>query len=532
MATKLFLRSTTDNAIGVYKDMLTTAGSGIVNRLTDTVASGTQVQFNTDGVAPVLEWISGRAPSGGFTLSGTMTFSIWAYESNMSANCGARARVFKRTLAGVETEVLGGPWNDGVEFGTSNAELTWTGTPTSTVFVEDDRIIVRFYLTNIGTMASGHICFLHWDSANASTGDSFFQINETVTFKAETNDQTLTPSLFTNSNTFHAPTVSAGAVTLTPGLFSNSNSFHAPTLTQIALPGLYSNDQAFYAPTVTPGAVTLSAGILTNTAAFHAATVSPGAVTVTPELFTNSNAFYAPTVAATQELTPALFTGTQAFYAATVAPGTTTLTPALFSNSPAFYAATVSPGAVDLTPVLFSNSPAYYAATVAPGAVDLTPALFSNSEAFYSATITQPGGGAQDLLPDLFGNDAIFFAAIVEQTAQTLHGRRTRGKRVLFPDEIDPQPEAETIAPRPVVIDLATPAKAVAEHRAQASELLARIATVKRDRKAKKAERDAQIAALQDEYNGLAALIAESQEAERAYVARLRDEDEFLLLAA
>ena len=111
--------------------------------------------------------------------------------------------------------------------------------------------------------------------------------------------------------------------------------------------------------------------------------------------------------------------------------------------------------------------------------------------------------------------------------AQPLHGRRTRGRRVRFEDELD---VAETVGAetvRPVIIDVITPAKAVAEHRAQAAALLARIATVKR-----KAGRDAKVAALQAEYDTLAALIAESQEAERAYVARLRDEDEFILLTA
>ena len=186
MATKLFLRDTTDNAIGVYKDMLTTAGGPYKAWSTNTTASGTQILWNSGNGAPDLEWISGRAPSGGFTLSGTMTFSIWASENNMSANCGARARVFKRTSGGTETEIGGGPWNDGVEFTvTTPTEMVWTGTPTSTAFAEDDRIIVRYYLTNVGTMASGHSCTIEYGGADAATGDSFFQINENVTFKAE-----------------------------------------------------------------------------------------------------------------------------------------------------------------------------------------------------------------------------------------------------------------------------------------------------------------------------------------------------------
>lgn len=185
MATKLFLRNTAANAIGNFYDMLPVAGAAAATGIVNTAASGTQIQWTRTAAGTVLEWVSGRVPAGGFTLTGTMSFSIWAQESNAQANCGARARVFKRTSGGVETEVIGGPYNDGVEFGTSAAEMTWTGLPTATMFAEDDRIVVRYYITNVGTMGSGRTCTITYNAADAATGDSFFQINENVTFKAE-----------------------------------------------------------------------------------------------------------------------------------------------------------------------------------------------------------------------------------------------------------------------------------------------------------------------------------------------------------
>lgn len=39
--------------------------------------------------------------------------------------------------------------------------------------------------------------------------------------------QTITPGLFTNTQTFYAPTVSPGAVTIAPGLLSSTNAFYA-----------------------------------------------------------------------------------------------------------------------------------------------------------------------------------------------------------------------------------------------------------------------------------------------------------------
>lgn len=74
---------------------------------------------------------------------------------------------------------------------------------------------------------------------------------------------TLTPSLFTNSSTFYAPTVAPGAVGLTPSLFTNGNTFYSATVSlaggdQSLTPGLFSNSNAFYGPTVvrTPGFLT------------------------------------------------------------------------------------------------------------------------------------------------------------------------------------------------------------------------------------------------------------------------------------
>src|SRR5262245_11082836 len=127
MATQLFLRERGTSAIGRFGDLMTTRGpasfsdsyGGVAG--TDTVASGTQIQFTHQTSGEPAEWISGRSPAGGWTLAGTVTFNLRALESSMNANCGARARLFKRTAAGTETEIGGGPWDDGVEFGTSDA---------------------------------------------------------------------------------------------------------------------------------------------------------------------------------------------------------------------------------------------------------------------------------------------------------------------------------------------------------------------------------------------------------------------------
>lgn len=165
--------------------MLTAAGAGSTTAVVNTVASGTEIQWTQTAGGTLIQWISGRAPVGGFTLT-TTDISIWAHESGTAANAGGRYRVFKRTAAGVESELGGGPFDDGVEFTKSTpTEMTWLGNVTDTAFAEDDRILVKVYITNVGVMGGGLTCTLTYNGADAATGDAFLNIAETVTFKPE-----------------------------------------------------------------------------------------------------------------------------------------------------------------------------------------------------------------------------------------------------------------------------------------------------------------------------------------------------------
>ena len=188
MATTLHLRNTQANGItgaGVkYFDLIEAAGASIDVFETDTVASGTEIQCTedvTDGVE--VNWISGRVPAGGFTLT-TGDFSVGARETAMSANIGFRARLFKREPDGTETELAGGPFDNGVEFLTSTTTMAWTANPTDTAFAENDRLMVKLYLTNIGVMGGGEQGQVSFNAA-AGAGLSTFIIAETVAFKAE-----------------------------------------------------------------------------------------------------------------------------------------------------------------------------------------------------------------------------------------------------------------------------------------------------------------------------------------------------------
>src|SRR5262245_415177 len=193
MATKLFLRESDhyqSTGSEPIHDMLITAGSSLTTGVVNTTASGTEIQWTKTAGGAVLTFLSPPLAAG-FTLAttDTMTFNLWAFESNASANCGVRVRVYKVQRDGLTggQEVNGSPFNKGTELGTSAAVQNWTGTVGANMtFVENDRIMIRVYITNIGTMGGSFTCTLDYDGGSGGAdGDSWFQLNNNVTFKTE-----------------------------------------------------------------------------------------------------------------------------------------------------------------------------------------------------------------------------------------------------------------------------------------------------------------------------------------------------------
>lgn len=193
MATKLFLRNTKNhdtNVAGRF-DLSTTAGAGLVTGVTNTTAGGTDIQWTDTGGGQILEWMSPPL-SAGFTLAttDTITFNLWGLESSMNANAGVRVRLYRwnRFSGPFGAPMAGAPWDKGTELGTTAAVQNYTGTVTSNVvFNIDDRIVLRVFVTNIGTMGGGFTCTLDYNAGTGGAdGDSWIQLTNTVSFLTET----------------------------------------------------------------------------------------------------------------------------------------------------------------------------------------------------------------------------------------------------------------------------------------------------------------------------------------------------------
>jgi len=175
VATKLFLRSTQTIITGYY-DLLSTAGAAADTCVTNT--TGAQVQLTKTAGGSAVAWIS-RAIGVGFTLT-LADISLWQRESNVNANAYGRFRLFNYASAtGVESELGGGPFDDDVEMDNKNREDTWAANPTDTAFARGDRVVLKCYL---GANVTGYTSTMTFNAADGATGDSFLNINETITF--------------------------------------------------------------------------------------------------------------------------------------------------------------------------------------------------------------------------------------------------------------------------------------------------------------------------------------------------------------
>jgi hypothetical protein len=292
MASKLFLRNTTLNGItdtgdGIVYDMLKdAAGAAADTAVVNTSASGTEIQWTKTAGGSTIAFISGRVPAGGFTLT-TGDISIWALESNMNANCGGRYRVYRYQPGGTVTELGGGPFNDGVEFSVNPTfgEMTWLGNHTDQAFSENDRILIRIFITNVGTMGGGFTCTLKWNAADAAEGDSFFNIAETVTFKPE--DQTVSPSAIASAEAFGT---AREILYAKPSGLASVEAFGSDRLNLTLVAAALASAEAFGTATVN---LRLLLAALASGEAFGTATVSlaGGTQTVSPSGIASSQAF-------------------------------------------------------------------------------------------------------------------------------------------------------------------------------------------------------------------------------------------------
>ncbi|OGS12676.1 MAG: hypothetical protein A2234_07855 [Elusimicrobia bacterium RIFOXYA2_FULL_58_8] len=132
----------------------------------------------TAGGTPVV-WYSD--PLDAVTISGNVTFNIWARESNKFANAGLAGELLRTDSSGNILSVIASVVAPASELATSFALKTWTRTPAPTALSNGDRLALRLYMDNFGTMAANYTVQVSLDGPTAgASGDSWFRTVEAL----------------------------------------------------------------------------------------------------------------------------------------------------------------------------------------------------------------------------------------------------------------------------------------------------------------------------------------------------------------
>jgi hypothetical protein len=159
----------------------TTAGSGQVASSTATVAgatNGVEVQPSTN----YAEWLTSPLAAD-VTISGSITWNLWASESSMSANVAING-ILEVIDGATGTITLIDKTARTTELGTSLAAVNFSETPASGVACKKgDRLRARVFGDDAGTMASGFTFAFNYNGGLAAdTGGSLLTLTEDLTF--------------------------------------------------------------------------------------------------------------------------------------------------------------------------------------------------------------------------------------------------------------------------------------------------------------------------------------------------------------
>lgn len=166
-----------------------TRGDGINVRDTPTVAgatNGVEVDEN-GGTTEPKEWISDPIAAD-VTISGNINANLWVAESSMNANCSINIAVDVIRATDLSIVTIGKSAQS-VEMAITTRAVQSPGfTPGAGVLVNrGDRLRVRVFADDAGTMGSGFTFAFGYDAASASVdGDSWVQFTETITFETVT----------------------------------------------------------------------------------------------------------------------------------------------------------------------------------------------------------------------------------------------------------------------------------------------------------------------------------------------------------
>jgi hypothetical protein len=195
---KLVARRTTAQGVSTYKDLLLErASSGAATTaVVTTVAGATEIQWTYTAGGALAGWVTRRFKYNWRCAPGIISGRVLNHESVSTVNGRFLTRCYLRAVDGTETllwsHLMTGEINTNNQLSPATIISTGTGVtwavPTTGITVKpDERIVIKFFVVNIGTMGAGTATITH-DQATVPTtptNDTYLIFIGSPVFKAD-----------------------------------------------------------------------------------------------------------------------------------------------------------------------------------------------------------------------------------------------------------------------------------------------------------------------------------------------------------
>jgi hypothetical protein len=189
---RIFLTSVASDVSGYNLALVDSRNSGstaLVTSVTATAASGTKIAMTKTSGGTTLKWIT-KPLRKAVTISAVPAFvTCWAKEDNAAANTSFGFDLFRYTS--------GAEWSTSFLAYANTTEVTTTAANTKVVtgnltastastFAAGDRLVIKGYVVNVGTMAVSHSFTMDYDGPTmGADGDTNIVLNEDFPVKRQ-----------------------------------------------------------------------------------------------------------------------------------------------------------------------------------------------------------------------------------------------------------------------------------------------------------------------------------------------------------
>lgn len=185
-ATTIYMKQQFSSISGLTADYYASTTRSVLaftTAVTNSTASGTNIPWTKTAGGAAVAFISPRVATA-FTTStsaNAFTANSWAAESNAACNCTLRVTVVDNVTS---CSIIDLAYT--VELTTSIANVTKTGTQSACAVGINDRLLITWRITNVGTMGAGQTVTSDFAGKTASAdGETFITMPDTISFQSE-----------------------------------------------------------------------------------------------------------------------------------------------------------------------------------------------------------------------------------------------------------------------------------------------------------------------------------------------------------